>query len=59
MAELEVHLLIGEHVGRNDTLVYADSSVHHREKSDRGFSATVRGIVIAEKNEARRPTTSV
>ena len=57
-ADLEIKQLVDENSGDDDAVIYTDGSVRRGVKSGWGFSARVKGKLIAEKCEAYLTTTS-
>jgi ribonuclease HI len=57
-ADLEIKQLIDDNAGDDDAVIYTDGSVLRGLKSGWGFSARVRGKIVAERSEAYGTTTS-
>jgi ribonuclease HI len=57
-ADLEIKQLIEDNAGDDDAIVYTDGSVRRGVKSGWGFSARIRGRIVAEQSGAYMTTTS-
>jgi ribonuclease HI len=57
-ADLEIKQLIDDNAGEDDAVIYTDGSVRRGVQSGWGYSARIRGRIIAEQSEAYTTTTS-